>query len=151
VHLFGRQCLILARRYTGFVPCILESGKLQLSPEEVSTYRAATDRLHEACEMALDLTQSITIEDGLCLEVSGAALGGNLEPLDGAIATVEERIQLRKQPTRQRLGLGGKCPVARPNTQQCHPHTVWHSLVLQCGQHVLVLVLLIVGAKFLFV
>ena len=48
--------------------------------------------------MALDLTQPITIEDWLCLEVSGAALGGNLGPLDGAIAIVEARIRSLKQP-----------------------------------------------------
>ena len=64
----------------------------------MSSYHAAADRLHEACEMALDLTQPITIEDWLCLEVSGAALGGNLEALDGAIAIVEARIQSMKQP-----------------------------------------------------
>jgi hypothetical protein len=95
--MFGRRCQILAQRYTGFMPSILESGKLQLSNEEVSIYRAAADRLHEACEMALDLTQPITIEDWLCLEVSGAALGGDLAPLDGAIATIEARIQSRNQ------------------------------------------------------
>jgi len=96
--MFGRRRLIPAQRYTGFVPSILESGKLRLSPEEMSSYRAAADRLHEACEMALDLTQPITIEDWLCLEVSGAALSGNLEPLDGAIAIVEARIQSMRQP-----------------------------------------------------
>jgi hypothetical protein len=50
--MFGRRRLIFAQPYTGFVPSILESGKPQLSVEEVSTYRAAADRLHEACEMA---------------------------------------------------------------------------------------------------
>ena len=80
------------------MPSILESGTLQLSNEEVSIYRAAADRLHEACELVLDLTQPITIEDWLCLEVSGAALGGDLGPLDGAIAMVQARIQSMKQP-----------------------------------------------------
>jgi hypothetical protein len=95
--MFGRRRLIFAQRYTGFMPSILESGKLRLSPEEVRSYRAAADRLHEACAMALDLTQPITIEDWLCLEVSVAALGGNLEPLDGAIAAVRTTIRSRKQ------------------------------------------------------
>ena len=96
--MLGHRCLKPAQRYTGFVPSILESGKLQLSNEEVSIYRAASDRLHKACEMVLDLTQPITIEDWLCLEVSGAALSGDLGPLDGAIAIAEARIQSMKQP-----------------------------------------------------
>jgi hypothetical protein len=95
--MFGRRCLIRARRYTGFVSSILESGKLRLSPEEVSSYRAAADRLHEACEMALDLTQVITVEDWIFLEVANAALTGDLGLLDGAIAEVEAAIQLRTQ------------------------------------------------------
>jgi hypothetical protein len=49
------------------------------------------------CDGTLDLTQPITIEDWLCLEVSVAALGGNLEPLDGAIAAVRTTIRSRKQ------------------------------------------------------
>jgi hypothetical protein len=67
VRMFRRRCLILAPRCTGFVPSILESGRLQLSTDEVSTYRAAADRLHEACETALDLTQPITIEDWVAI------------------------------------------------------------------------------------
>jgi len=38
---------------------LLESGKLRISPEAASAYRAAADRLHETCEIALDLTQPI--------------------------------------------------------------------------------------------
>jgi hypothetical protein len=45
------------------MPDLLESGKVQLSREKASAYCAAAGRLHEVCEMALDLTQPITVED----------------------------------------------------------------------------------------
>jgi hypothetical protein len=32
---------------------ILESGKLRLSTEEVASYRAAADRLHESCQRSI--------------------------------------------------------------------------------------------------
>ena len=60
----------------------MESRKLQLSGEEASTYRAAADRLHETCGMALDLTQPITVEDWIFLETAHAALTGDLGLLD---------------------------------------------------------------------
>jgi hypothetical protein len=92
---FGHRRLIPAQRYTGFVPSILESGKLRLSPEEVSGYRAAADRVHEACEMALDLTQPIGVEDWIFLEVAHAALAGDLGVVDGVVAKVEAEIESR--------------------------------------------------------
>ena len=77
------------------MPDLLESGKLQLSREEASAYRAAADRLHETCEMALDLTQPITVEDWILLAVAHAALAGDLGPLDGVVAKVEAEIVAR--------------------------------------------------------
>jgi len=77
------------------MPDLLESGKLQLSPEEASAYRAAADRLHETCEMALDLTQPITVEDWIFLEIAHAALAGDFDHLDSVVAKVEAEIKLR--------------------------------------------------------
>ena len=77
------------------MPDLLESGKLQLSPEEASAYRAAADRLHETCEMALDLTQAITVEDWIFLEVAYAALAGDFDHLDSVIVKVEAEIESR--------------------------------------------------------
>jgi len=45
--------------------------------------------------MALDLSQSITMEDWIVLEVAHAALGGDLSLLDGVIAKVETEFDLR--------------------------------------------------------
>jgi len=81
------------------MPYFLESGKLRLTPEEATTYRAAADRLHEACEMGLDLTQPIGVDDWLVLQVAQAALAGSLEPLDHMIAVVEDAIRSRREPT----------------------------------------------------
>lgn len=82
-------------RYTRCMPDLLESGKLQLSREEASTYRAAAHRVHETCEMALDLTQPITVEDWIFLEISHAALAGDLGLLDCVVAKVEAEIESR--------------------------------------------------------
>ena len=77
------------------MPHLLESGKLQLSREEASTYRAAADRAHDACEMTLDLTQPITVEDWIFLEIAHAALAGDLGLLDCVVAKVEAEIESR--------------------------------------------------------
>lgn len=86
-----------ALRYTRCMPNFLESGKLQLSREEASAYRAAATRLHETCEMALDLTQPITVEEWILLEVAHAALAGDIGLLDCVVAKVEAEIESRKQ------------------------------------------------------
>jgi hypothetical protein len=65
----------------------LEYGKLQLSCEEAATYRAAAERLHETCEMALDLAQPISVEEWIVLEVAHAALAGELGLLDDPAAS----------------------------------------------------------------
>ncbi len=79
------------------MPYLLESGKLQLSREEASAYRAAADRLHETCEMALDMRQPITVEDWILLEIAHAALAGDLGLLDCVVAKVEAEIESRTQ------------------------------------------------------
>lgn len=84
-------------RYTRCMPDLLESGKLQLSREEAIAYSVAANRLRETCEIALDLTQPITVEDWIFLEIAHAALAGDVGPLDCAIAKVERAIQLRRQ------------------------------------------------------
>ena len=85
-------------RYTGSMPNLLESGNLRLSLEEGSIYRSAADRLYETGEMVLDLRQPVTVDEWMFLEVTHAALEGDLELLDGVIAKVEAEIQSRKQP-----------------------------------------------------
>ena len=79
------------------MPDLLESGKLQLSREEASAYCAAADRLHETCEMAPDLTQPITVEHWIFLEIAHAALAGDLGLLDCVVAKVEAAIESRTQ------------------------------------------------------
>jgi len=81
--------------YTRFMPTVLECGKLRLSSEEAAVSRAAADRLHEACEMALDLAQPITIEDWILLETARAALAGELGVLDAVVAKIEAEIGSR--------------------------------------------------------
>jgi len=76
---------------------ILESGKVRLSPEEVVSYRAATHRLHESCQMTLDLKMPITIEEWLLLRLADAALRGDVRDLDGLIARVQNEIQHRRK------------------------------------------------------
>ena len=76
---------------------ILESGKLRLSQEEVISYRAAADRLHESCQMAVDLKTPITIEEWLLLRLADAALRGDLRDLDDTIARVHGEIQHRRR------------------------------------------------------
>ncbi len=77
------------------MPALLESGKLQLSREEASAYRTAADRLHETCEMVLDLTQPIPVEDWIFLEIAHAALAGDFDHLDSVVAKVEAEIESR--------------------------------------------------------
>jgi hypothetical protein len=48
----------------------LESGKLQLSPEEAITYRAAAARLRESSQVAIDLKVPLTIEEWMLLLLS---------------------------------------------------------------------------------
>lgn len=74
---------------------LLESGRLRLSPQEASSYRAAADRLHVTCDIALDLTQPITVEDWVFLEIAHAALAGDLGLLDCVVAKVEAEIESR--------------------------------------------------------
>lgn len=56
---------------------ILESGKLQLSPEEETSSRGAADHLHDSCH--------------------AAALGGNLSNLDRMLEHIQDEIRLRNQ------------------------------------------------------
>jgi hypothetical protein len=78
------------------MPDVRESGNRQLSREEASAYRAAADRLHETCAMVLDLTQPITVEDWILLEIAHGALAGDLDLLDCVVAKVEAELELRK-------------------------------------------------------
>lgn len=77
------------------MPDFLESGKLRLTPDEADAYREAASRLQESCEVALDLTQPISLEDWSLLHVAQAALAGDLEPLDQIIDTIETAIRSR--------------------------------------------------------
>jgi hypothetical protein len=74
---------------------ILESGKLQLSPEEAVAYGRAADRLHESCQMTIDLKMPITIEEWIFLRLADAAIGGDVNDLDSVIAKVQNEIQSR--------------------------------------------------------
>ena len=85
------------RSYTRSVPSVLESGKLQLSPAEVVSHRAAAKRLREACEIGLDLTQPLNVDDWILLELAYAAQDGHPEFLESVIATVQAEIDLRRQ------------------------------------------------------
>ena len=76
---------------------VLESGKLKLSAEEAVTYRAAAERLHEACEITLDLGHPITSDDWILVLAAHAALQGDVAVLDDVIATLRRAIQGRKQ------------------------------------------------------
>jgi hypothetical protein len=77
------------------MPSVLESGNLHLCSQEASTYRAAAQRLHEACEMGLDLTQPISIENWIFLEIAHAALAGDLSLLDCVVAKIEAEMESR--------------------------------------------------------
>jgi len=76
---------------------ILESGTVQLSPEEAIRYRAAADRLRESCETTLDLKVPITIEEWLFLRLADAALRGDFRDLDSTIARVQRELLRRKK------------------------------------------------------
>jgi len=75
----------------------LESGKLQLTAEEAVTYRAAADRLHEACEITLDLGHPVASDHWILILAAHAALEGDVAVLDDVIATLQTAIQGRKQ------------------------------------------------------
>jgi hypothetical protein len=79
------------------MPHFLESGKFQLTNDETATYRAAATRLHEACEMGLDLAQPIGIDDWILIQLAHAALADNLGPLDEVIAAVESALRARQR------------------------------------------------------
>jgi hypothetical protein len=76
---------------------VLESGNLQLTAEEAVTYRAAAERVHEACEITLDLGQPIVSDDWILILAAHAALQGDIAVLDDVIATLQRAIQGRKQ------------------------------------------------------
>jgi hypothetical protein len=80
------------------MPDLLESGKLQLSSEEASCYRAAAEHLRETCAMALDLEQPITVSDLLLLAVAKAGLEGDTSTVDFVIAKVEDAIRQKARP-----------------------------------------------------
>jgi hypothetical protein len=80
------------------MPYVLESGKLQLTPDEADAYQGAASRLHEACEIGLDLTQPVSIDDWILLQLAQAALAGSVEQLDRVIAAVESAIRARADP-----------------------------------------------------
>jgi hypothetical protein len=77
------------------MPNFLESGKLQLTPDEADAYRLAASRLQESCEVALDLTRPISVQDWTLLHVAQEALAGDLDPLDQLIGTIETAIRSR--------------------------------------------------------
>jgi len=77
------------------MPCFLESGRLQLTPNEADAYREAASHLRESCDVALDLTQPLSVEEWTLLQVTQAALAGDLEPLDELISTIETTIRTR--------------------------------------------------------
>jgi hypothetical protein len=79
------------------MPSFLESGKLRLSPEEAANHRAAARRLHATCEMVVDLTQPIDLDDWVLVQLASAALAGDVGLLESAIAKVETEIQSRRQ------------------------------------------------------
>jgi hypothetical protein len=76
---------------------VLESGRLQLTAEEAVTYRAAAKRLHEACEITVDLGNPIASDDWILVLAAHAALQGDVAVLDDVIATLQTAIQARKQ------------------------------------------------------
>jgi hypothetical protein len=76
---------------------ILESGKLQLTAEEAVSYRAAAERLREACEITLDLGQPIASDDWILVLAAHSALQGDVAVLDEVIAALQTAIQCRKQ------------------------------------------------------
>ena len=78
------------------MPSVLECGKLRLSTEEAATYCAAAERLHEACEMVVDSTQPITIEDWILLDSAHAALADDLGVMDAVVASIEAEIGSRR-------------------------------------------------------
>ena len=79
------------------MPSALESGKLQLSAEEIRRYRAATDRLALACDAIVDLRKPIALDEWVLLVIADAALRGDRKPLDRVIATIEAEIESRRQ------------------------------------------------------
>jgi len=90
-------CFRAATRYTRAVARVLESGKLQLTAEEAVTYRPAAERLHEACDITLDLGQPIASDDWILILAAHAALQGDVAVVDDVIATLRTAIQGRKQ------------------------------------------------------
>ena len=78
------------------MPHFLESSKLELTPDEAAIYRAAADRLREATDTALDLTQPVSVEDWILIRVADAALAGNARVLDQVIEVVELAAKSRR-------------------------------------------------------
>ena len=76
---------------------ILESGRLQLSPEEVMSYREAADQLHDSCQLPLDLSSPITLEEWLLLCLTDAPLGEDLGNLDRMLERIQDEIRVRNQ------------------------------------------------------
>ena len=79
------------------MPCFLESGRVQLSADEVDIYRVAAARLRDVCETMLDLHQPMTSDEWIVLQVADAALQGHIAVLDEVIAAVETSIQSRRR------------------------------------------------------
>jgi hypothetical protein len=75
----------------------LESGKLRLSPEELIGYRTAVDRLHESCQMTIDLQSPITTDEWVLLRLADCALKGEFSTPERIIARVQSEIEGRRK------------------------------------------------------
>lgn len=92
-------CALLGRVDTLHSRCDPRSRirQVQLTAEEAVTYAAAADRLHEPCEITLDLGQPVASDEWILILAAHAALQGDVAVLDDVIATLQTGIRGRKQ------------------------------------------------------
>lgn len=80
------------------MPIQLESGRLQLTDEEIALYALAAVRLAKVAKEHISLHEPMTLEQFLSLYFAHCVVNDDEEFMDEIIAVIESEIAKRKRP-----------------------------------------------------
>lgn len=76
----------------------LESGLYYLSPEEMEELAPAAEHYEHTYGKDIDITKPLELEEAMFLQVSRAALAGDRDALQAALAILDDAIAKATQP-----------------------------------------------------